>query len=79
MYVKDRFFVRDQLQNHTNEGKGREKKKERGGRKEEKRKTAMVALLVFYNGYFQDLAEKITVGREGPFAGNVFKNPARNV
>ena len=41
------FFVRDQLQNHTNEGKGKEKKKERGGRKEEKRKKEMVALLVF--------------------------------
>ena len=44
---KGRFFVRDQLQNHTNEGKGKEKKKERGGRKEEKRKKEMVALLVF--------------------------------
>ena len=38
--------MRDQLQNHANEGKGKEKKKERGGRKE-KRKTVMVALLVF--------------------------------
>ena len=39
--------MRDQLQNHTNEGKGKEKNKERGGRKEEKRKKEMVALLVF--------------------------------
>ena len=44
---KGRFFVRDQLQNHSNEGKGKEKKKERGGRKEEMRKKAMVALLAF--------------------------------
>ena len=40
----------DKPQNHTNEGKGKEKKKERGGRKEEKRKTAIVALLVFVMG-----------------------------
>ena len=30
-------------------------------------------------GYFGDLAAKKTVGRKGPFAGNFFKNPARNV
>ena len=35
----------NKLQNHTNEGKRKEKKQE--GRKEEKRKKAMVALLVF--------------------------------
>ena len=35
---KDRFFKPDKLQNHTNEGKGKEKMKEPGGRKEEKRK-----------------------------------------
>ena len=34
---KGRFFGPDKLQNHSNEGKGKEKKKERGGRKEEKR------------------------------------------
>ena len=32
------FFKSDKLQIHSNEGKGKEKKKERGGRKEEKRK-----------------------------------------
>ena len=32
------FFVPEELENHTNEGKRKEKKKERGGRKEEKRK-----------------------------------------
>ena len=35
--LKGRFFEPDKLQNHSNEGKGKEKKKERGGRKEEKR------------------------------------------
>ena len=34
---KGRFFGADKLQNHTNEEKGKEKKKERGGRKEEKK------------------------------------------
>ena len=34
---KGRFFRPDKLQNHSNEGKGKEKKKERRGRKEEKR------------------------------------------
>ena len=28
-------FLRDKLQNHTSEGKGKEKKRQRGGRKEE--------------------------------------------
>ena len=37
----------EKIQNHSNEGKGKEKKKELGGRKEEKRKKAMVTLLVF--------------------------------
>ena len=35
---KGRFLKPDKLQNHTNEGKGKEKKKEPGERKEEKRK-----------------------------------------
>ena len=35
---KGRFFKSDKLQIHSNEGKGKETKKERGGRKEEKRK-----------------------------------------
>ena len=41
---KGRFLGRDKLQNHTNEGTGKENKKEQGGRKEEKRKKAVVAL-----------------------------------
>ena len=35
---KGRFLGPDKLQNHTNEGKRKEKKKEAGERKEEKRK-----------------------------------------
>ena len=35
---KGRFLKPDKLQNHTNEDKGKEKKKEPGERKEEKRK-----------------------------------------
>ena len=35
---KGKFLGPDKLQNHTNEEKGKEKKKERGGRKEKKRK-----------------------------------------
>ena len=33
-----RFFGPDKLQNHTNEGNGKERNKERGERNEEKRK-----------------------------------------
>ena len=45
---KGRFFFKsDKLQIHSNEGKGKEKKKERGGRKEEIRKKTKVALLAF--------------------------------
>ena len=49
------------LQNHGNEGKGKEKKKERG---EEKK--AMVALLI---ATLDDA--------KGQFVNNVIKNPAR--
>ena len=35
---KGRFFGADKLQNHTNEVKGKEKKKERGAKKEETKK-----------------------------------------
>ena len=48
---KAEAFWDRQLQNHTNEGKGKQKKKERGGRKEEKRKSNF-----FYNGYFIDIS-----------------------
>ena len=37
----------DKLENHNSKGEGKEKKKELGGRKETKRKKAMVTLLSF--------------------------------
>ena len=49
------FLGPNKLQNHSNEGKGKEKNEERGQGKEEKRKKAMVALLVFI---IATLAEK---------------------
>ena len=42
-----RFLKPEKLQNHSKEGKGKEKKKERGEGKEEKKKKTMAALLVF--------------------------------
>ena len=61
---KGKFLGPDKLQNHTNEGKGKEKKKGQ----EEKR--AMVALSVF----IMFLAEKNLLDTKCPFGGgNVFK------
>ena len=57
------------------EGEKARARRKKGG--EEKNSNGCT--LGFYNGYFKDFAEKKTVGREVPFAGNVFKNPARNV
>ena len=55
------------------EGKGKEKRQDRGEGKEEKRKTVMVALLLFM---IATLAEK-TVGRKRSIwrGDNVLKNP----
>ena len=61
---KGRFLKQEKLQNHSNEGKGKEKKKERGEGKDEKRKKGMVAFLVFIIA---------TLDAKGPFGGNVFK------
>ena len=67
------FLRPGELQNHINEGKEKEKKKERG---EEKK--AMVALLVFIMATLT-----IVFGREklldpnDPSGGNLFKSPAR--
>ena len=51
---KDRFLGPDNLQNHTNKGKGKEKKKERGGRKEkttkEKRNGCTPSFYIRYIG-----------------------------
>ena len=50
---KGRFLKPEKLQNHSNEGKGKEKKKERGEGKEEKKKSNGYTLS-FYNSYFGD-------------------------
>ena len=68
---KGSFLGPYKLKNHTNEGKGKEKKQERGGRKEEKRKK-MVALLVSIIAPLKKLLDA-----KGPFHDNVLKNPAR--
>ena len=52
------FLKPEKLQNHSNEGKGKEKKKERGEGKEEKKKKSIVALLVFTIATLEILAEK---------------------
>ena len=57
---KGRFLKPEKLQNHSNEGKGKEKKKERGDRQK-----AMVALLIFIMSYFgYSFWPKKTVGRK---------------
>ena len=50
---KDTFLRPEKLQNHINEGKGKEKKKERGEGKEETKKSNGYTLS-FYNSYFGD-------------------------
>ena len=58
-------FKFEKLQNHSDEGKGEEKKKERGEGKEEKRKKSMVALPVFITATFEIVfGQKKTVGRK---------------
>ena len=64
---KGRFLGPDKLQNHTNEGKGKEKKKEAGERKEEKRKKTMVAFLVFITAALESFwRKKKAVGHKRP-------------
>ena len=63
----------EKLQNHSNEGKGKEKKKERGEVKGGEVKKAMVALLVFIIATL----EKKLFDAKGQFVDNVIKNPAR--
>ena len=75
---KGRFFKPEKLQNHSNEIKGKEKKKERGEGKEEKRKKTMVAHLVFIVGTLEIIfGRKKLFDPKGPFSNNVFKNPTR--
>ena len=62
------FHKPEKLQNHSNKGKGKEKKKERGDAKEEKKKKPNGFTLSYYNSCFEDL-----------FGGNVIKNLARRM
>ena len=64
------FLTAEKLQKHSNEGKGTEKKKELGGRKEEKRKKAMATPLEFV---IATLAEKKLLDAKGPFGDYLFK------
>ena len=66
---KARFLKPEKLKNHSNEGKGKEKKKERG---EEKK--AMAAFLVFIIGTLEIVfGRKKVLDAKGPFGDNVFK------
>ena len=65
------------LQNHSNEGKRKEKKKERGVGKKEKRKKNNGCTLSFYNGYFG--RKKKMLDAKGPFGDNVIKNTAKYI
>ena len=73
-----KFLKPEKLQNHSNEGRGKEKKKQRGEGKEEKRKKAMVALLVFIIATLEIVfGRKKLFDTKGPLGHNVIKNPAR--
>ena len=61
------FLKAEKLQNHSNEGKGKEKKTEWGEGKEEKKKKSMFALLVFIIfSYFGDFGRKKLLDTKGP-------------
>ena len=67
------LFAPQKLKNHTDEGKGKEKKNEWGGNE----KKATVALIVFMMATLEIVfGWKILFDRRGPFGSNVFKNPA---
>ena len=62
---KGRFLKPEKLQNHTNEGKGKEKTKEPGEGKEKKKKKSNGCTLSFYNSYIEhSFWPKKTVGRK---------------
>ena len=72
---KGRFLKPEKLQNHSNEGKGKEKEEERG---EEKK--AMVTLLVIIIATLEIVfGRKKLLDAKGPFGDDVFKNPARYI
>ena len=69
---KGRFLASDKLDNHTIEGKGKNKQIERAERKKGGgKKKAMVAPIVLT---FSTLAKKKMLGGRGLFGRNVFKN-----
>ena len=70
------FVKPHKLQNHSNEGKGKEKNKARR-RKGGEEKKAMVLLLVAIMATLEILWPKKLLDGKGPFGDNVFKNPAR--
>ena len=71
---KFRLFGRDKLQDHTCLMKEKERRKRKSEEEEKrKRRKSNGGVLSFYNGYF---GEKKQLDVEGPFGGNVFKNPA---
>ena len=74
--TKVRFFTPNNLENHTSEGKGKEKKKRARRRKggEEKKKRS-VATWEMERSFWPK--NKLFNGR-GLFGGKVFKNPARD-
>ena len=61
------------LENHDSEEKGKEKKKECEGKKEEKRKRSGCTLIGYFGESFWP--KKLFDGR-GLFGSNVFKTPA---
>ena len=62
-----RFLKPDKLQNHSNEGKGKNEMKKSNG-----------CTLSFFNSHFGDsFWSKKLLDAEGPFGHNVFKTPAR--
>ena len=77
---KGRVFSARLARNHTSQEKGKEKKKERGGRKVKKRKKKqwLHSDFLYWLPWrvFARKKKKMLDGR-GPFGGNVFKNPAR--
>ena len=70
------FLKPEKLHNHSNEGKEKEKKKERG---EEKKSNGCP--LSFYNSYLETVfvvfSRQTLLDAKGPFGDDVFKNPVR--
>ena len=70
------IFGPDELQSRTNEGRGKEKKKELGEQRR-RRKKSNSCTLSFHNGYFGNSfwpkKKKKLSHAKGPFGGDVFK------